>query len=399
MRLRTVNECRSRFVAKLRRGIAAIMAAMAVAKERSSILAPTMRDWMQTRRWAAPWVLAAVVIGAMTTGARPSRAADASDTEKAEQLIREGNALRRNNQDARALPMFQQAYAISRTPRSAAQLALAELALGYWDAAAEHLTEALTAGRHPWVAKNRSALEASLNEAKSHLASVSVTGRPVGAEVLLNGKSVGTLPLGGPVLVNEGRIETEVRASGYKTDHRVLTVEGSSTAQVSVNLESVPAATAHQEAPTSSAPATSAPVAGDSGTPVAPPAKDRDAASSGGQLPTWRKVLPWAVTAGAVAAGGIGVWQAVSASKSLSDFEAVPNMACGASEPMRGTDSRCAGLYNDWSSHRTNAWVAFGAAGVLAAGAVGLFIWNAYDTPVDVQVGASSAQISLHGTF
>jgi hypothetical protein len=348
-----------------------------------------MRDGTVMRQGAARWVLAVFAVGAITSVGRPSRAGEASDAEKAEELIRQGNVLRRDNQDARALPMFQQAYGISRTPRSAAQLGLAELALGYWDAAAEHLTEALTSGRNPWVGKNRSALEASLREAKSHLASVTVTGRPAGAEVLINGKSVGTLPLGGPVLVNEGRTETEVRASGYKADHRVLMVEGNSTAQVSVNLESLPAPAAHQEAST--------PVAGDSRPPVATPTKDGDGASSGAELPAWRKALPWVASAGAIAAGGIGVWQAVSASKSLNQFQA--NAACGASEPMRGSDPHCAGLYNDWSSHRTNSWIAFGAAGLLAAGAVGLFVWNAYATPVEVQVGTSSAQISVNGTF
>jgi hypothetical protein len=350
------------------------------------------------RPWAARWALTVVVIGAITGGGRLSRAAEPSDAETAEEMIRRGNALRRNNQDARALPIFQQAYEISRTPRTAAQLGLAEFALGYWDAAAEHLTEALTSGRNPWVAKNRSALEASLSEAKSHLASVTVGGRPVGAEVLVNGKSVGTLPLDGPVHVNEGRIEMEVRAAGYKTDHRVLTVEGSNTAQVIVNLEAAAAPIAHQEAPASPvAAAPSAPTTADSRTPTATPTTEGDAASSGGELPAWRKTLPWVATAGALAAGGIGIWQAVSASSSLNQFQGIT--ACGATDQMRGTDQRCAGLYDDWSSHRRNSWIAFGAAGVLAAGSVGLFVWNAYSTPVDVQVGTSSAQISLRGTF
>lgn len=370
-----------------------------MALEGSSILPPNMRTATLTWPWAARWALLAVAVGALAGNSRLCRAAEPSDLEKAEQLIREGNALRRNNQDARALPMFQQAYGLSRTPRSAAQLGLAELALGYWDAASEHLNEALTSGRNPWVERNRSTIEASLKEAKSHLASLTVKGRPVGAEVVLNGKSVGTLPLGGPVLVNEGRIETEVRAPGYKSDRRVLTVDGGSSAEVGVDLDRLPAASEHPAEPTRTTAA-----AADSATADARPSADAqtkqsDAGASATELPTWRRALPWVAAAGALAAGGIGVWQAVRASKSLDQFDALGNMACGATQPMRGSDPSCAGLYNDWSNHRTNAWIAFAAAGVLGAGAAGLFIWNAYAAPVDVQVGVGTAQITFRRSF
>lgn len=354
-----------------------------------------MTDRRVTWHGAARWVLAACLVAAIAAHGRPCRASDASDSEKAEQLIRSGNALRRNGQDARALPMFQQAYELSRTPRTAAQLGLAELALGYWDAAADHLTEALTSGRNPWVDKNRSAIDASLTQAKSHLASVVVKGGPAGAEVLVNGKSVGTLPLSEPVRVNEGRIETEVRASGYKSNHRVLTVEGSSTANVTVNLEPVAAAPAGETSPPKSA----VPGGDDPQTAVASVTRNGDRPSSGTELPGWRRVLPWALTAGALAAGGIGIWQALNASKSSDQFNAVGNMACNAGDPMHGSDPSCAGLYADWSSHRRNAWIGIGVGGALAAGAAALFVWNAYAAPVDVQVGMSGAQVSFQGTF
>jgi hypothetical protein len=353
---------------------------------------------MLTAPRVARWLLAALVAGAVAAPGRVCRAGDVSDAEKAEQLIREGNALRRKHQDARALPLFQQAYDISRTPRSAAQLGLAELALGYWDAANDHLTEGLTVGRNPWVEQNRRVLEAALKEAKSHLAGVTVEGRPAGAEVLFNGKSVGTLPLAAPVPVNEGRVEIDVRAAGYESDHRVLTVAGNSPAQVSVNLK--PAAAPKLPPPTVDRP----PVATSSATAAVearaqPAGNPADLTARPGELPGWRRALPWALAVGAVAAGGIAVWQATSAAHALDQFNAVPNNACGASDPNHGTDPSCNQLYQDWSSRRTNAWIGAAAAGALGVGAAALFVWNAYAAPVDVQVGMGTARITFRHTF
>jgi hypothetical protein len=351
---------------------------------------------MLTGQRAARWGVVAFAIAAIGVHGRPSRAA-AADAEKAEQLIREGNALRRQHQDARALQLFQEAYEISRTPRSAAQLGLAELALGYWDAANEHLTDALTSGRNSWVAEKRHVLEAAQSEARSHLASLTVDGSPAGAEVLVNGKSVGTLPLATPVTVNEGRVEIEVRASAYKSDHRVLTVQGNSHTELNVNLQpAAPPVVKADIQPVDRAPA-AAQASGEAGSSDAPGVKQPDAAAPVAELPGWRRVLPWALTAGAIVAGGVGAWQAVEASHSLDQFNA--NHACGVDDQNRGSDPSCAGLYSDSTSHRTNAWIAFGTAGVFVAGAVTLLIWNANSAPVDVQVGMGTARVAFRGTF
>src|SRR5688500_10991836 len=50
---------------------------------------------------------------------------------RVEELIRQGVALRRSGQDQAALPLFQKAHEIGHTPRTAAQLGLVEMALGY----------------------------------------------------------------------------------------------------------------------------------------------------------------------------------------------------------------------------------------------------------------------------
>ena len=72
-----------------------------------------------------------------------------------EDLIRKGNELRTKGEDQYALPLFQKAYDLERSPRTAAQLGLVEAALGYWLASERHLQEALTSTRNPWLIRSR----------------------------------------------------------------------------------------------------------------------------------------------------------------------------------------------------------------------------------------------------
>ena len=309
---------------------------------------------------------------------------EVSDSAKAEELIAKANELRRQGHDERALPLFREAYTTARTPRTAGQLGLVELALGYWDEANEYLTESLTAVRHhPWVDKNRAMLETAQQNARAHLADLIVEGAPAGADVLVNRRSVGKLPLPAALSVREGRVEMEVRATGYKSDVRVLTLAGKATTRVSVKLEPIetavattkpePAAVAVSPASLQEAPSATAAES------VAPP-KGADVTSrDAGELPTWRRVLPWSLAAGAVLAGAFGVWQQVSSSHDLDKFDAIAG--CGASAPMRGTDPRCESLYQSFSSERTRAFVGYGVAAALGAGAAGVLIWNAVNGP------------------
>jgi hypothetical protein len=56
--------------------------------------------------------------------------------------------------DERPVPLLRQAYEIARSARTAGQLGLAEMALGYWISAAGHLDEALAEESSLWVEKN-----------------------------------------------------------------------------------------------------------------------------------------------------------------------------------------------------------------------------------------------------
>ena len=73
-----------------------------------------------------------VIISVWTAVAIISQAAPVrADAAEVEALIAKGNELRRAGTPGPALPYFQKAYELARTPRTAGQLGLAELAAGY----------------------------------------------------------------------------------------------------------------------------------------------------------------------------------------------------------------------------------------------------------------------------
>jgi hypothetical protein len=164
-----------------------------------------------------------------TTGRAAGTPGPDDDSNDAETLIRQANELRRQHHDELSLPLFQRAYHISRSPRTAGQLGLCEMAIGYSVEAAKYLREALAAPTHPWVVKNKVTLEKSLAQALAAIGSVTIQGEPSGAEVLANGIVFGRLPLAETLQLNKGITEVEVRAPAYLSARRTFNIAGGET--------------------------------------------------------------------------------------------------------------------------------------------------------------------------
>ena len=183
---------------------------------------------MSLRGFAAGWLVLSVLV----LGARSTRAESA----EVESLIAEGNDLRVKGQPDRALPLFQKAYALARTPRTEGQLGLAEMAVGHPIEAEQHLTAALESPEYPWVGKNRAGLEKTLALARSSIGDIVVEGVPRDAAVIVNGRAIGALSLSAPVRLAAGRVEVEVSAPGYVPSTRVLHVAGGEHRRIEVTL-------------------------------------------------------------------------------------------------------------------------------------------------------------------
>jgi len=160
--------------------------------------------------------------------------------EDPEELIREGVKLRRRGDNTRAEGYFLRAYQLAATPRTAAQLGLAELALGEFLEAETHLSEAL-GRRDAWVSEHRQAIEDGRGAARKHLVRVELAPLPAETTVSNAGAPAVTAPGDGVIWLAPGKATTlRLEAPGHKGT--VLQVEGAEgeTRHVSVDMPAVP---------------------------------------------------------------------------------------------------------------------------------------------------------------
>ena len=313
----------------------------------------------------------------MAPGANPS--AVGSGPAQAEALIREATDLRKAGKDARAYPLFLKAYEVQTTPRTAAQLGLVEMQLGYWLQAEAHLMEALVAVRDPWIASNRADLEKSLAEARAAIGEILVKGAPPGAEVLVSGKPVGRLPLSAPIRAGHGLVNVEVRAPGYASAFRSLTVSGGKREELDVTLEAAPGAATRDAYPASSLDLRS----------PGPAMEDDHIGAPAGGFSTVARPLAWTSTGLAAAALGFGIYESLRWTQKVEEFEShvstpaagqPPRRDCGIDDPGRG-GRECDAIYSQMGRARKLAIAGYAVGGALAAGAVTLFVISADDRP------------------
>jgi len=301
-----------------------------------------------------------VVLAVCTSLASASQVWAATDEDQqAEALIREGVQLRGQDQTARALPLFEKAYRISRSPRTAGQLGLCELELGYYAEAEVYLAEALATPNHPWIAKNRTTLKQQLDVARANVGELSLTISPASAEVLLDKKPADKV-LGGPIHLRKGPVDLEVRAAGYEPVRETITIVGGKREERTYALVLQPIS------PT-------APVA-DSG-PSVTLATGQPPAQTAGSDP--RRIAAWVTGGGALVALTLGTVEAFNAASKRDDFNNHTSLVGGVALPDCTTVSlapQCKPLKDAYDRALTLSVVGFVAAGALAAASSVLFV-------------------------
>jgi len=227
-----------------------------------------------------------------------------ASAEDVERLLRAGVKLRQQGRDREALATFQRAGDIQRLPRVVAQIGLAEQALGLWPAAAEHVEEALAATDDEWIRKNRRALERAFENIKAQVGRLEVWGSPDGAEVLVDGRSLGRLPDVKPLWVGVDPVRVTVRADGFTKVVRTVAVPAGDLRREHFRLRSLSLA-----APATASAADAGPAVGVRRRPVMEaPTQDRDAESA----PVTRRWWFWTAIAVVVVGAGVAAGVALS---------------------------------------------------------------------------------------
>ena len=344
-------------------------------------------------------IVVRVEVNANKTVEPASGAALPTSAAQAEALLREATELRRAGKDARAYPLFQKAYETEPTPRTAAQLGLVEMQLGYWLLGEQHLLEALSFPRDPWISSNRASLEESLARARAAIGEVVVAGTPSGATVMLNSKMAGNLPLPAPIRVGEGPLKLEVRAPGHTSVHRSLTVHGGQRQEVVVALQAQTGVSPSSEMGGRTDAHRTAPVPHH-----VENAPGDDAATD--RHPWGRMARPIGWTAAAVAAGSVafGVFETLQWRSKNDEFarhSAAPRLpgqptTCGVREQNRGA-AGCSAIYADFARARGLAIAGYVAGGLLAAGAATLLVMSTNGTGGSVNI-ACGPGAGLAGT-
>jgi hypothetical protein len=291
----------------------------------------------------------------------------------AEALMAEGIRLRKANDHAGALELFRRAYQLAPGPKSAAQLGLCEMAVAQFVEAEAHLGEALRSS-DPWVNQHRAALYDAINATKNFLGTLEVLGRPEGAEVEVDGRTVGRLPLPRPLRMISGRdVYVRVSAPGHEPVRRAVRIEPRELTRAVIELDPIPAGSA--AAPPGPRPLVPPP--GPGGQP--PPAYD-DMVSPPHPAPsgTWMRPAGWLTAGVAVVLAGGGALMLVRSNEKVSAFNDVtnapgtPDGRCSRGAPRSG-GGECPKLLDEGESARKLAIGAFVGSGIAAAATIALF--------------------------
>jgi hypothetical protein len=108
--------------------------------------------------------------------------------------------------------------------------------------AAEHLDFALRTAGDSISAQDRQKMQELLDKARTSIGSLSISVDVPGAEVLVDGRSVGKAPFTGPIYVEPGARLIEARREGYAVQQARREIGAGALAQVALHLERLPEA-------------------------------------------------------------------------------------------------------------------------------------------------------------
>jgi tetratricopeptide (TPR) repeat protein len=291
----------------------------------------------------------------------PEPSPEAAPASPVDELVASAIQSREAGRDAEALELYRRASTLEPdNARVLAHLGATYQALGRWVLAHTYLSRALEHRDDAYIQRHRTELEEALGVVGEHIGFLEVYGAPDGAEALINGQLVATLPMTGPIPVIVGSYLLEIRFKGHYTLGRPINVSQRVLTREEVQL------TPH--GPRGAA-------AGEPARPASAVAAAEPRASSGG--PSW---VPWTL-------GGLSAAAAVTGIIAYSRREYYADRwnddaACLGVGISR--NELCGDELDRGKQAETVLWVSGVAAGVFATGAVLTAILFSDDEPEQV---------------
>jgi hypothetical protein len=174
---------------------------------------------------------------ALATVLSVSSSARAEESAEVEAILKRGIQLRRDGQDEAALAVFQEAEAQAPSSvRVLLHVATAAQAASKWLLADEYLKKADSHNNDPYYIRYRAEIDEVRSTTAQRVGHFRAVGEPSGAEVILNGQVVGTLPMENPKTLEAGTYVLEVNKPGFYRLRRPISVPGGVLTRETVEL-------------------------------------------------------------------------------------------------------------------------------------------------------------------
>jgi hypothetical protein len=310
--------------------------------------------WLKMIACAALSVSASPLVHAQ--GSAPEQEGSAARRTAARTLMREGNALYASGSVQGAYDRYTAAWQQAKGFDIACNLGRAALDLGRPREGAEYLDYCLrnySLSSREDVVQAEQQIQDTFARAKSRVYAVTVNATPDGAELFVDGVSIGRSPHDGPVFVDPGPHRMGARLSGYQNAETPVAAVVGGEGVVQLDLVAVPAP---------------APVGVTSGQPERPKSNDG--------------ISPYvpAIITGAVAVAGLGVGIGLVVAAGSKDSDRQDKLAslkesnpCGSGTTHASECAQISKLSDDANTFRTVSYVSFGVA--LGGAVATYFLW------------------------
>jgi hypothetical protein len=200
---------------------------------------------------ALGFVLAALAPhGARAQAADSVEAGAGSDVDQARRHFGQGLKLYKDGDFDAALVQFERAYAVKPNFKVLYNIAQSYFELHQYVEARDTLSRYLKDGAGSIEPERQAAVQADLSELQRRIAHLTLKVDVTGATVFVDGKKVGTTPLGAAVDVNEGQRTISVETTDRGSKQRIVRLAGGEEQTVSVDFAATSAAPATAAAST-----------------------------------------------------------------------------------------------------------------------------------------------------